>query len=91
MKPRYADQVALVRAQQRYQRETRRLRADLEHDPSLRRWIAGLPPGNPAGNLLAALDQAAGETILRPQPAQRGTVTVGTLEAMREEAPEPEP
>ena len=89
MKLQYADRVALVRAQQRYDRETTQLRRDLERDPTISKRIAGLPPALGGGTLLDALDQAARETILRPSRGLSGKVSVGDPETVREAEPPP--
>lgn len=86
MKATYADRVALTRAKQHYDRETQRLRLELQRDPSISKWIAGLPPAQSGGGLLEALDQAAQETILRPSRLLQGTVNIGAPETVREPA-----
>ena len=91
MKLTYADRVALVRAQQRYDRETTQLRRDLQRDPTISKWIAGLPPALGGGTVLDALDQAARQTILRPIEGLDGTVNVGSPETLREPAKPPTP
>lgn len=91
MKLQYADQVALARAKQHYDRETERLRQELQRDPSASRWIAGLPPAQSGGGLLEALDQAAQETILRPSRLLQGTVNIGAPETVREPTKPPTP
>ena len=90
MKLKYADRVALVRAQQRYDRETAQLRRDLQRDPTIDRWIDGLKPAR-GGSVLDALDEAARETILRPIKGLDGSVDVGTPETIREPAKPPTP
>jgi hypothetical protein len=90
MKLTYADRVALVRAKQRYDRETTQLRRDLQRDPTIARWIDGLQPVR-GGNVLDALDEAAQETILRPSQGLDGTVKIGNPETVREPAKPPKP
>lgn len=89
MKRKYADHVALARAKQRYDRETALLRHALQRDPSISKWIAGLPPARAGGNLLDALDAAAQETVLRPSRFLKGSVRIGTPETVRESAHPP--
>ena len=91
MKLTYADRVALVRASQRYERETAQLRRDLQRDPTMSKWIAGLPPALGGATVLDALDQAAQATILRPLPGPNGKVAVGAPETVREPTPPPTP
>ena len=90
MKPRYADRVALVRAKERYDRETALLRRELLRDPAIEKWIAGVKPAR-GGNVLDALDEAARETILRPIKGLDGTVNVGNPETIREPTKPPTP
>ena len=91
MKPKYADTVALARAKARYDRETALLRRELQRDPTISKWIVGLPPVPGGGNLLDALDAAAQETILRPSRFLKGAVKIGTPETVREPAQPPTP
>lgn len=86
MKLEYADRYVLSRAQQRYERETRRLRQDLQRDPLLRIQIAGVPPPQTGIKALDMLDRAAAETILRPYAGKLGTVTMGSPELVRDTA-----
>ncbi|MEF9978308.1 MAG: hypothetical protein RR969_09210 [Thermomonas sp.] len=90
MKTKYADRIALVRARQRYDRETEQLRRDLQRDPTISKWIAGLPPVRTGGTLLDALDAAAQETVLRPSRLlPLGEVNIGAPETVREPARPP--
>ena len=91
MKAKYADSVALARAKAHYDRETALLRRELQRDPTLSKWIAGLPPAESGGNLLDALDAAAQETILRPSRFLKGTVKIGDPETVRDPAQPPTP
>jgi hypothetical protein len=91
MKLKYADRVALSRARQHYDRETAQLRHELQRDPSISKWIAGLPPVQGGGSLLDALDRAAQETVLRPSKGLEGLVEVGSPETVREAAQPPTP
>jgi hypothetical protein len=91
MKPKYADRIALARAKERYDRETALLRRELQRDPTLSKWIVGLPPVQAGGNLLDALDAAAQDTILRPSRFLQGAVKIGTPETVREPTQPPTP
>lgn len=91
MKLKYADAVALARAKARYERETALLRRELQRDPTISKRIVGLPPVQPGGNLLDALDAAAQETILRPSRFLKGAVKIGDPETIREPAQAPTP
>jgi len=86
MKLKYADRVVLPRAQQRYERETSRLRVALQFDPFMKIELAGV--GHPWGGTKAMqlLDEAANETILWPLPNQKGEVIIGNPETVREPA-----
>ena len=90
MKLKYADRVALVRAKQRYERETAQLRRDLQRDPTIIKWIRGMKPAR-GGSVLDALDEAAQVTILRPLKGLDATVEVGNPETVREPAKPPTP
>ena len=90
MKLKYADRVALVRAKQRYDRETALLRRELLRDPTIEKWIDGMKPAR-GGNVLDALDEAAQENLLRPSRALDGKVNVGKPETIREPASPPTP
>lgn len=98
MKLEYADQATLARARERYERETRQLRRDLQRDPTMQVQIAGMGPQSEAGmgpmgqgaRLLQTLDEAAAETILRPLPGRKGQVKVGTPETVEETAKPPD-
>ena len=89
MKLQYADRVALARARQHYDRETERLRRELQRDPTVEKWITGLPPARAGGTLLDTLDAAAQETVLRPSRLLQGTVNVGSPETVRDPAEPP--
>lgn len=87
MKLKYADRVVLVRAQERYERETSRLRRELLHDPLMRIRIGAIGSAKTGADALAMLDQAAKETILRPLPGEKGDVRVGAPEMIRDLLP----
>lgn len=87
MKADYADRVALARALERYERATTQMRRESRRDPTSSKWIAGLPPAQMGGGLLAALDEAAQQTILRPIPGRPGQVNVGAPERVADAAP----
>ena len=87
MKADYADRVALVRALERYERATTQMRRESRRDPTSIKWIAGLPPAQMGGGLMAALDEAAQQTILRPIPGRPGQVNVGAPEKVADAAP----
>lgn len=87
MKLKYADRVVLVRAQERYERETRELRRALQFDP-FARFELGFDGSSSYGlTALAKLDEAAAETILRPLPGAKKHVNVGTPEMVRDPPP----
>lgn len=88
MKVEYADRVALARALERYERATTQMRRESQRDPTSSKWIAGLPPAQLGGGLLAALDEAAQVTLLRPIPGRAGQVNVGTPEKVADTAPD---
>lgn len=87
MKADYADRVALARALERYERATTQMRRESRRDPTSIKWIAGLPPAQMGGGLMAALDEAAQQTILRPIPGRPGQVNVGAPEKVADAAP----
>ena len=87
MKAEYADRVALARALERYERATMHLRREGQRDPTSAKWIAGLPPAQLGGGLLAALDEAARITLLRPIPGRPGQVNVGAPEKVANAPP----
>lgn len=90
MKLEYADRATLARARERYEREIRHLRRELQRDPTMQVQIAGMGPQSEAGmgpmgqgsRLLQTLDEAAAETILRPLPSRKGKVDVGAPETV---------
>jgi hypothetical protein len=92
MKLEYADRATLARARERYDRETRQLRRELQRDPTMQVQVAGIGPQSEAGmgpmgqgvRVLRTLDEAAAETILRPLPERTGEVKVGTPEPVGE-------
>lgn len=89
MKLKYADRVVLVRAQERYERETRELRRALQFDPFVRFEI-GFDGSTSSGlKALAKLDEAAAETILRPLPTAKKNVNVGAPEMVRDSVSRP--
>lgn len=87
MKAQYADRVALARALERYERATMQMRREGQRDPTSAKWIAGLPPAQLGGGLLAALDEAAQTTLLRPIPGRPGQVNVGAPEKVADVPP----
>lgn len=91
MKLEYADRFVLPRAQQRYERETRQLRAALQRDPLMRIQIAGIDRPMDGSRAMELLDRAAAETILRPLPGPQGEVQVGQPEVVRSAPPETPP
>ena len=72
---------------ERYERATMQMRREGQRDPTSSKWIAGLPPAQLGGGLLAALDEAAQTTLLRPIPGRPGQVNVGAPEKVADPPP----
>ena len=89
MKLKYADRVTLARAQNHYARRTSSFRGRFLAD-SIR--IDGLCGPKTVAEVLQALDEIAGETILRPRTTLRGKVIVGdptSVVSPTSESPDP--
>ena len=81
MWPTYADEFTVERAATRYERETRDLRRSLAFDPFSQVIIDGLGSGS-ASSMLRGMDERAERFF---EGARGGTVTVGSLDVVRDE------
>lgn len=81
MWPAYADEFTVTRAATRYERETRDLRRSLAFDPFSEVFIDGMIRGS-ASSLMRGMDERAAKYF---KGARNGTVTVGSLDLVRED------